>query len=156
MVGCHRAIHFAPINRVFGHVVADGEFVIRRATCLVAGFDNKGAILGHFAFPAANRFLIKLGGAQIPILISCFGDALGIETDCTVTGTKDLQRLVLQREFLVAKIAVTIPPEWVLHCLARSQLPKVTRPFPGMGDKLAERRAEINQNLSDFKMITLS
>src|SRR5262249_57359771 len=57
----------APPHRLVGEAVADGELVLRTAAGEHTGVGAKRAIRGQYGFTRAQRMLVELRGAEIPV-----------------------------------------------------------------------------------------
>ena len=62
----HRLVAVIPPDHVIRQLVLDGELVLRAATGVLAGADDKRAVLGKQAFSATDRMLDERRSREIP------------------------------------------------------------------------------------------
>ena len=66
MIWCHGFIIIPP-HALFGKCIAYNKLVLRRATSVLAGFDQKRPAAGYFTFAAGQCHFIDFSRAQVPV-----------------------------------------------------------------------------------------
>ena len=66
MLGRHRLVDRAPVDRVLGRGIANDELVLDAATGELAGIDQQRAVLRQPALAALDRVLDQRRGREIP------------------------------------------------------------------------------------------
>jgi hypothetical protein len=65
--GVHGSVHLAPRDVSLGRRLPNDKFIVRRATCVLAGATSQGATVREHTFLPAQRFFVKSGRRQIPL-----------------------------------------------------------------------------------------